>query len=84
MCVMGFFLNIYHCKEFNKLVEGGIVLSKVLYSVKEVIEKNGGPIPMSLGGIYEAINRGEIACITIGRRKFIPKTELERILSKKK
>lgn len=57
---------------------------KRLYSVKEIISKNGGPIPMSIAGIYSAIKRGEIMCITIGRRKFVPAHELERLLSSSK
>lgn len=54
---------------------------KRLYSVKELISKNGGPLPISMAGLYSAINRGEIECVTIGRRKFIPSAELERILT---
>lgn len=52
-----------------------------LYPVKMLLEANGGPLPMSVAGLYSAIRRGEIQCVTIGRRKFVPANELERIFT---
>lgn len=60
------------------------MITKRLYSIKELVSQNGGPLPISMAGLYSAIKRGEIICITIGRRKFIPYYELERLLSSSK
>lgn len=43
-----------------------------LYSPKEVITANGGILPMSLSGVYLAINRKEIPAKKVGTRIFIP------------
>lgn len=43
-----------------------------LYSPKEVIATNGGILPMSLSGVYLAVNRKEIPVKKIGSRIFIP------------
>lgn len=55
---------------------------KVLYSISEVIEANGGPIPMSKSGVYDAIRKGAIAeehIHRIGNRVFIKKSYIEKI-----
>ncbi|GEM_PF-5983973 len=43
-----------------------------LYSPREIIVKNGGVLPVSLAAVYKGIDRGEIKCKTIGKRKMIP------------
>lgn len=52
-----------------------------LLPVKDVIAANGGPLPMSLAGVYAAIKRGEIASVKIGRRVFIVMDSLENKLN---
>lgn len=51
-----------------------------LYSVQEVLAKNGGPIPMSMSGIYQAIKKGAIPIVSIGKRKFIRGSFLRKLL----
>ncbi len=41
------------------------------YSVKEIIVKNGGPLPLSLSAVYSAIRAGDIPVKKIGKRLFI-------------
>ena len=47
-------------------------------SVSEFSDALGGLI--SKFTIYRAINRGEIPCVFIGRRRLIPKDALQRIM----
>lgn len=54
---------------------------KKLYEIQEVIQKNGGPIPMSLAGAYKAAKDGKFPTVRIGRRVFIPSWYIEKILS---
>lgn len=42
------------------------------YSVKEIIVKNGGPLPLSLSAVYSAIRAGDIPVKKIGKRMLIP------------
>lgn len=49
-----------------------VIEEKRLYSPKEVIAANGGILPMSLSGVYLAVNRKEIPVKKIGTRIFIP------------
>jgi hypothetical protein len=49
-----------------------IIDANRLYSIKELIAKNGGPIPIGLATIYADIHAGIIPCKRIGRRIFIP------------
>lgn len=42
-----------------------------LYSPKEVVTANGGILPMSLSGLYTAINRNEIPVKRVGNRIFL-------------
>ncbi|EGO65391.1 hypothetical protein [Acetonema longum] len=52
---------------------------KKLYEVLELLESNGGPIPMSKAGVYLAISKGSIPAVKIGRRVFIPAWWVERM-----
>lgn len=49
-----------------------VIDEKRLYSPKEVIVANGGILPMSLSGVYLAVNRKEIPVKKVGARIFIP------------
>lgn len=42
------------------------------YSVKEIIVKNGGPLPLSISTVYSAIKAGEIPVKKVGKRMLIP------------
>ena len=44
---------------------------KLLYSVEEVLESNGGFLPMSKSGVYRLIRANAIPCKRIGKRVFI-------------
>lgn len=55
-----------------------------LYSPKEVITSNGGILPMSLSGIYQAVSRNEIPVKKIGTRIFIPGKYLQSLLDEAK
>lgn len=57
------------------------MLEKELYTVKELAERNGGPIPMSVSGIYKACRDGIIATTVIGKRVFVPRAAVEELLN---
>lgn len=57
-------------------------LEKKLYELPELIRKNGGPIPMSLGGIYLAAKNGQIPTVKIGKRIFVPEWYVAQLLSR--
>lgn len=46
-------------------------MHKILYSVDEVLESNGGIIPVSKSALYKLIRDGKIPSIRIGKRVFI-------------
>ena len=50
-----------------------------VYTVKEVVQKFDGLL--SRGGVYEAIGRGEIPSIKIGKRILVPKGPFDRKFS---
>lgn len=52
-----------------------------LYSPKEVVASNGGVLPMSLSGLYAAIERNEVPVKKIGSRIFITGKYLRSLLS---
>ena len=52
-----------------------------LYSIKEVVVKNGGIIPMSVSALYEAVRSGKIAAISIGKRRFISGITLKKLVN---
>jgi len=54
---------------------------KKLYTIAETITKNGGPLPLSLPGLYKLCAEGKIPAVTIGKRVFIPSWYLEKILN---
>ena len=47
-------------------------------NVSEFLEELGGRI--SKNTVYNAINRGEIPCVFMGRRRLIPRDALQRML----
>ena len=49
-------------------------------TVREFIEALGGRV--SKNTVYTAINRGEIPCVFIGRRRLIPEDALTQMLSR--
>ena len=44
---------------------------KILYSVDEVLEYNGGIIPLSKSALYKLIREGKIPSKNLGKRVFI-------------
>lgn len=44
---------------------------KSLYTVDEVLEKNGGILPISKSALYKLIRENRIPCKRIGKRVFI-------------
>ena len=55
----------------------GLSVEKPLaWSVKHFAERTG----VDAKTVYDAINRGEIKAVSIGRRKLIPVIEIERLL----
>ena len=55
--------------------------AKTLYSIDELLRKNGGPLPLSRSGIYLAVNNGVIPTVSIGRRKFVPSWYVDGLLN---
>ncbi len=51
-----------------------------LYSPKEIIVKNGGPLPISISTVYKAIKSGELPTKNIRGRKMIPGKFLAKYL----
>lgn len=54
--------------------------AKKLYDLKELLSSNGGPIPLSRSGIYNAAAKGDIPTVKIGSRVFVPSWFVERLL----
>lgn len=54
-----------------------------LIEVKNIIAKNGGPLPMSLGGIYKLIHQRGIPSVRVGKRLFILGSWLDGLMSGK-
>lgn len=53
---------------------------KKLYELQELISVNGGPIPLSRAGIYNAVAKGDIPTVNIGRRRFVPSWYVDKLL----
>lgn len=53
---------------------------KQLYTIKELAAVNGGPLPMSESGIYNACRCGIIKSCRIGRRIFVPLHVVKELL----
>lgn len=56
-------------------------MEKTLYEIRETLKKNGGPLPMSLAGIYKAVSEGKIPSVKVGRRVFVPSWWVEKMLN---
>ena len=54
--------------------------NKHLYTVDEVLERNGGILPMSKSAVYKLIREEEIPSKRIGRRVFIPGSFLRTLM----
>ncbi len=59
---------------------GGTVMEKRLYEVSELLTINGGPIPLSRAGFYNAVAKGDIPNVKIGKRLFVPPWFVEKLL----
>ena len=44
---------------------------KILYSVEEVLESNGGILPLSKSAVYKLIREKKIPSTRIGKRVFV-------------
>jgi hypothetical protein len=53
--------------------------NKKFYEVPELLQSNGGPIPMSKAGVYLAMSKGDIPSVRIGRRVFIPAWWIDKL-----
>lgn len=53
---------------------------KKLYDIKELLSCNGGPLPLSRAGAYNAATKGQIPTVKIGKRVFVPSWYIEKIL----
>ncbi len=60
-----------------------MVMNKALYSVEEVLESNGGILPMSKSGVYRLIRANEIPAKRIGRRVFVLGSYIHEIVEGK-
>ncbi|WP_405384300.1 hypothetical protein [Phascolarctobacterium sp.] len=54
------------------------------FNAKELIVKNGGPLPISLSAVYAGIKDGTIPVVTMGKRKLIPKWYIDSLIQKGK
>ncbi|MGH7861519.1 MAG: helix-turn-helix domain-containing protein [Candidatus Dormibacteraceae bacterium] len=45
------------------------------------VEEAASALGIGRASAYEAVHRGEIPCIRIGRRIFVPRVALDRLLS---
>ena len=53
---------------------------KRLYTVKELLAVNGGILPLSRAGMYNAIAKGHIPSVRIGKILLIPGSYIDKIL----
>ena len=60
----------------------GMMKNKLLYTVDEVLERNGGILPMSKSAVYKLIREKEIPSKRNGRRVFIPGTFISDLMGK--
>lgn len=56
-----------------------MVKEKILWTVAELCSKNGGPLPMSVPGIYKYIHEGKIPSVKIGNKVFVPDSFVKKI-----
>lgn len=57
------------------------MLEKKLWEINELLTENGGPLPMSMAGIYLAIKKGNIPSVRVGRRLFVPDWYVQKLIS---
>ena len=56
---------------------------KALYTVDEVLERNGGILPLSKSALYKLIREKAIPSLRIGKRVFILGSYIESLLNPK-
>lgn len=54
---------------------------KLLYTVEESLESNGGVLPMSKSAVYKLIREGKIPSKSIGKRVFILKSFFDDLVN---
>lgn len=54
---------------------------KKLWAIHELPVKNGGPIPMSIAGLYKACSEGKIPHSRIGKRIFVSDVYIQKLLN---
>ena len=54
-------------------------VNKILYTVEETLECNGGILPMSKSTVYKLIRENKIPSRRIGKRVFIPGSYIRQI-----
>lgn len=57
-----------------------MTMTKQLYTVDEVLERNGGILPLSKSAVYKLIREQEIPSRRIGKRVFILGSYLREIV----
>lgn len=60
-----------------------MITGKALYSVDEVLECNGGILPLSKSALYKQLRDNAIPSIRIGKRVFILGSFIESLLNPK-
>lgn len=53
-----------------------------MWSIDEILQKNGGPLPLSRAGAYMLAARGEIPTVRLGRRVLVPGWWVEQLLTR--
>ena len=61
-----------------------IINERRLYSIKELLAKNGGPLPVGLSTLYAVIKRKQIKSTHIGGRVFIPGWAVKELFARSK
>lgn len=59
----------------------GKMVQPKLYEVNEIIQANGGPLPVAKSTVYAYIKKGIIPCVHIGSRKFISSIYVDKLLN---
>jgi len=55
--------------------------NRKLYELSELMQENGGPLPLSRSAIYYAVSTGDIPSIRLGRRVFVPSWFIDSLLN---
>lgn len=53
---------------------------KTLYTPKEIIAENGGPLPLALSTVYKFCKEEKIPSIKIGSKVFIPAKFIQKLI----